>query len=253
IESAVNLSYIDDSVTIPSDGSGSIIIPVLPKPNHNTEYKVTSWGANQTLDNSRAFTLYLADSVSDQVLNTVRGLSGDGAISDSYAVPSEAIIVSNNGAEVESVTGQFLTKSTGLKLEIDFADMDYIPKNEAIKGMFSVSIMSLQEKSSIQFPAWDLKDSIDNEGYIKVNLWCDPKPSGAPYCCPDQVESLHPNSNGGIINLATMEVKSVRGGQWLRNPLIYSTGRGEIFSTIETQLQRERADYERNVSFHQLE
>jgi hypothetical protein len=39
----------------------------------------------------------------------------------------------------------------------------------------------------------------------------------------------------------------------LRNPLIYSTARGEIFSTIETQLQRERAEYEKRVSLHQLE
>ena len=86
-----------------------------------------------------------------------------------------------------------------------------------------------------------------------MNLWCDPKPSGAPYCCPDQVYSLHPNEKDGIITLATLEVKSVRGGQWLRNPLIYSTARGEIFSTLETQLQRERAEYEKRVALHELE
>lgn len=253
IESAVNLSAVDASVTLPSLDGGSIVIPTLPKPEHNTEYKVTAWSGNVSTDNSRAFTLYNADVIDDNVLNTVRGLSGDGAISDSYAVPTEAITVTGSGAEVTSVTGRFVTKTSAMKLEIDFSDMSFTPKNEATRGLFSVTLMSMQEKTRITFPAWDLQNSVDSEEYIKVNLWCDPKPSGAPYCCPDQVETLFPYTNGGIINLATLEVKSIRGGQWLRNPLIYTTGRGEIFSTIETQLQRERADYEKQVSEHQLE
>ncbi|MNE24618.1 hypothetical protein D3C80_1179150 [compost metagenome] len=110
----------------------------------------------------------------------------------------------------------------------------------------------MQEKTRIEFPAWDLKNSVDEGNYIKFNLWCDPKPSGAPYCCPDQVETIMPLHTTGVIKLATMEVKSVKGGQWLRNPLIYSTGKGEIFATAETQLQREKADYEKMVSMHQL-
>jgi hypothetical protein len=251
IESTVNLSEIDSSFSIESPDGKNIVVPRLPKPIHTTKYEVTAWGSNKTEDDSRAFTLYLNDLVDEEVLNTVRGLSGDGAISDSYAIPTEAVTLVTNTAEVEKITGKFITKVSSLKLEAEYDDWE--PKNEAIKGMFNVAITSLQEKTRITFPAWDLQDSVDNDGYIKVNLWCDPKPSGAPYCCPDQVQSLHPAETSGIITLGTLEVKSVRGGQWLRNPLIYSTARGEIFSTIETQLQRERADYEKRVSMHQLE
>lgn len=253
IESTINLSELDPSINIEADGGGNIVVPRLPKPSHVTEYEVSSWGDNTTKDDSRAFTLYLNDQVDENVLNTVRGLAGDGAISDSYAIPSEAVTIINNGAEVQKIIGKFVTKVTNLKLDIDWGNMDWQPKNEAIKGMFQVAITSLQEKTRIVFPAWDLQQSVDENGYIKVNLWCDPKPSGAPYCCPDQVYSLHPFEDKGIITLATLEVKSVRGGQWLRNPLIYSTGRGEIFSSIETQLQRERAEYEKQVALHQLE
>jgi hypothetical protein len=253
IESSINLSTLDYSVTLTSLDGSKITIPTLPKPTHNTQYRVTAYASNMTYDNSRAFTLYNADSVSNSVLNTVRGLSGDGGISDSYAIPTEAITVSATGAEVTLLTGKFVTKVSQMKLEIDFTDVGYIPKNEAIKGMFTVTIMSLQEKTKITFPAWELQNSVDINGFFKLNLWCDPKPSGAPYCCPDQVETLFPFSTSDIISLATIEVKSVRGGQWLRNPLIYSTGRGEIFSTIETQLQRERSEYEKKVALNQLE
>lgn len=253
IESTVDLTSVDNSVNIESDTGTGIVVPILPKPSHVTEYNITSWSSNITKDDSRAYTLYLSDDVDDEVLNTVRGLSGDGAISDSYSIPTEAITIVNSSAEVESITGKFITKSSPLKLEIDFSGSSWTPRNEAIKGMFTVAFTSMQEKTRISFPAWDLQESVDTEGFIKVNLWCDPKPSGTPYCCPDQVFSLYPEEDSGIITLATLEVKSVRGGQWLRNPLIYSTSRGEIFSTIETRLQRERADYEKSVSFHQLE
>jgi hypothetical protein len=254
IESTVNLTEIDDSVNIQSADGSNIVIPTLPKPVHVTEYNVTAWGAGVTKDDSRAFTLYLNDSVDETVLNTVRGLSGDGAISDSYAIPTEAVTIVNDGAEVTKITGKFVTKTSSMKLEIDFSEYgDWEPKNQAIRGMFRVALTSLQEKTRITFPAWDIRESVDEDGYIKVNLWCDPKPSGAPYCCPDQVFSLHPAETDGIIRVATLEAKSVRGGQWLRNPLIYSTARGEIFSTIETQLQRERAEYEKRVSLQQLE
>lgn len=253
IESTVNLTEIDDSVNISSPDGSNIVVPTLPKPSHVTEYNVTAWGGGKTKDDSRAFTLYKNDLVDEEVLNTVRGLSGDGAISDSYAIPTEAVTIVANKAEVEKITGRFLTKSSTLKLEIDFSKENWQPKNEAIRGMFTVAIRSLQEKTAITFPAWDIRESVDEKGFIKVNLWCDPKPSGAPYCCPDQVLTLHPAETDGIIRVATLEAKSVRGGQWLRNPLIYSTARGEIFSTIETRLQRERADYEKKVSLHQLE
>ena len=253
IESTINLSEVDPSVNIPSEDGENFVIPKLAKPLHVTEYEVTSWASNKTKDDSHAFTLYLNDQIEEDVLNTVRGLAGDGAISDSYTVPAEAVTLVTNGAEVQKITGEFLTKSTNLKLDINWNEIGWEPRNEAVKGMFRVALTSLQEKTRISFPAWDLQESVDEDGYIVVNLWCDPKPSGAPYCCPNQVYSLHPNESSGIITLATLEAKSVKGGQWLRNPLIYSTARGEIFSTIETQLQRERAEYEKQVALHGLE
>jgi hypothetical protein len=256
IESTVNLSTVDPSVSLKAVDGSSMVVPTLPKPAHTTEYDITSWASEITKDDTRAYTLYLNDLVSDSVLNTVRGLSGDGAISDSYVIPTEAVTIVNSAAEVSKITGKFVTKSSTLKLEIDFTkygDGTWIPANETIKGMFSVTITSLQEKTKLTFPSWELQESVDADGFIKLNLWCDPKPSGAPYCCPDQVLSLYPAEKTGIINLGTLEVKSVKGGQWLRNPLIYSTGRGEVFSTIETRLERERADYEKKVSLHQLE
>lgn len=252
IESTVNLSKIDSSFNIEGNG-GSIVVPRLPKPSHFTEYRIISWSSNITKDDNRAFTLYKNDNVDEEVLNTVRGLSGDGAISDSYAVPSEAVNITANGAEISAITGRFVTKRAAMKLEINFSQDGWIPKNEAIKGMFSVAIISLQEKTRTEFQAWDIKESVDADNHILLNLWCDPKPSGAPYCCPDQVLTLYPMETSGVITLATLEAKSVRGGQWLRNPLIYSTGKGEIFATIETRLQRERADYEKQVSLQQLE
>lgn len=253
IESAVNLSKVSSSVNIKSDDGSNIVVPILPKPSHITEYNVTAWGGGISKDDNRAYTLYMSDQVKEHVLNTVRGLSGDGAISDSYVIPSEAVTITNTAAEVTKITGRFVTKISTMKLEIDFSEYKWTPKNEAIKGMFNVSIISLQEKSTITFPAWDIQESVDDKGYIKLNLWCDPKPSGAPYCCPDQVLTLHPVETTGIIRVGTLEAKSVKGGQWLKNPLIYSTAKGEIFSTIETSLQRERAGYEKKVAYHQLE
>lgn len=253
IESTINLSELDPSVNIPSEDGNNFVIPQLAKPVHVTEYEITAWGGNKIEDENHAFTLYLNDLVDDDILNTVRGLAGDGAISDSYTIPAEAVTIQADNAEVKKITGKFLTKKTNLKLDVNWSEIGWTPRNEAVKGMFRVAITSLQEKTRITFPAWDLQESVDQDGYILVNLWCDPKPSGAPYCCPDQVFSLHPNETEGIITLATLEVKSVRGGQWLRNPLIYSTARGEIFSTIETELQRQRADYEKQVALHELE
>lgn len=253
IESTINLSEIDPSVNIPSKDGDNFVIPQLSKPAHVTEYEITAWGLHKIEDVSHALTLYLNDLLDEDILNTVRGLAADGAISDSYTIPAEAVTIVADGPEVKKISGKFLTKKTDLKLDINWSEIGWIPRNEAIKGMFRVAITSLQEKTRISFPAWDLQESVDEDGYILVNLWCDPKPSGAPYCSPDQVLSLHPHKTDGIISLATLEVKSVRGGQWLRNPLIYSTARGEIFSTIETELQRQRADYEKKVALHELE
>jgi hypothetical protein len=59
------------------------------------------------------------------------------------------------------------------------------------------------------------------------------------------------NSPGFAVKV--LEFKSVKGGQWLRAPLIFTTGRGEIFATQESRLMRERAAFERQVSERQLE
>lgn len=255
IESSINLRTISPAKELTSSSGGKVVIPVLPEPAHKTTYAITSWDSEITTDNSNAYTLYLFDLVTKDVLNTVRGLSGDGAISDSYMIPSEAVTTTASGSEVTNIRGRFLTKTLSLKLEIDFTkfnESSWTPRNKAILGMFKVAITSLQEKTRIEFPAWDLRNSVNGENYIRVNLWCDPKPSGAPYCSPDQVETLYPNVPTGINNLATLEVKSVRGGQWLRSPLIYNTGSGELFAGVETQLQREKAEYDKNVSMHQL-
>lgn len=252
IESTIDLKAVHPAKTLVGS-DGSITIPVLPKPEHTTNFTVTTWDQEYIVDNSNAFTLYLNDLVDQSVLDTVRGLSGDGAISDSYTVPSEAVVINASGSGITGIRGRFLTKTLSLKLQVDYEGESWYPRNEAIKGMMSVSITSMQEKTKATFPGWELKQSTNEDGFIRVNLWCDPKPSGAPYCSPDQVLTLFPNENTGIITLATLEVKSVRGGQWLRSPLIYNTGKGELFSSAETQLQRVQADYEQKVALHQLE
>lgn len=253
IESTIDLTKILPSIDIPSDDGSNFTIPQLPIPAHTTDYSITSWRSNITDDVSHAFTLYLNDEVDKSVLNVIRGMAGDGAISDSYIIPSEAVTIGKVGAEVRSIRGRYITKTLSVKLSSKPALGTWVPKNEAILGMVTVSIMSLQEKTTSSFPGWDLEDSVDETGNLQVALWCDPKPSGAPYCCPTQVKTLDPLEDTGIINLATMEVKSTRGGQWLRNPLIYSTGKGEAFATVETQLQREKSEYERKVALQQLE
>lgn len=253
IESAVDLTQIAPATTLISSEGGEISFPKLPKPSHNTDYGIRTWMGNVVKDESRALTLYLADNISDNVLNTLRGLSGDGAISDSYQIPTEGFNVSSSGSGVTYLEGRFQVVDVPLKLSALEGAEGWVPQNTAIRGMVQVSIMSLQEKTRITFPGWDLQESVSSNGDLRVNLWSDPKPSGAPYCCPDQVLSIHPNSESGIITLGTLEVKSVRGGQWLKNPLIYTTGKGELFASVETQLQRERSEYERNVALNDLE
>src|SRR5690606_38248155 len=125
IESTVNLSELDESVNIPSKDGNSFVIPKLPKPAHVTEYEITAWGSNKIDDENHAFTLYLNDLVDEDILNTLRGLAGDGAISDSYAIPAEAVTVQADGAEVKKITGKFLTKRTNLKLDVNWSEMGW--------------------------------------------------------------------------------------------------------------------------------
>jgi len=191
IESAVDLTAVSTSLKISSDDGSEITVPRLPKPSHVTNYRIETWEHNTVSDVSHAFTLYLADSVNKDVLNDVRALSGDGAISDSYVIPSDAVSVSSDGAKVTALQGNFQVIDTHFKLSSLEGTDGWVPDNLAIRGMVKVAITSMSEKTRITFPGWDLQESVNSEGDLRVNVWCDPKPGGAPYCCPDQVLSLH--------------------------------------------------------------
>lgn len=253
IESAVDLTNVSTSLKISSDDGSEITVPRLPKPSHVTNYTIETWEHNTVSDVSHAFTLYNADTVDVNVLNDVRALSGDGAISDSYVIPSDAVIVGSDGAKITSIKGKFQVVDTAFKLSALEGTAGWVPNNLAIRGMVKVAITSMATKTRITFPGWDLQESVNSTGDLRVNIWCDPKPGGAPYCCPDQVLSLHPGQNNDIIKLETAVIKSVKGAQWLRNPLLYSSGKGEIFATVETQLQREKSAYDKKVALYQLE
>lgn len=253
LESAIDLTKVEPSATILSPDGTGITIAKLPKPSHSTTYKINTWGGNSIVDESKALTMYRADAISEDVLNTLRGIAAEGAISDSYVLPADALEGwSIDDSAILELTSSFKYFNTNMKLSSLEGVVGWVPNNLAIRGMVSIEIMSIQEKTKITFPGWDVKESVDAEGNFRVNLWCDPKPSGSPFCCPDQVLSIHPNEENGVISLPTLEIKSVRGGQWLKNPLVYSGGRGEFFSTVETQLQREQAAYENKVSNNDL-
>src|SRR5690606_22702799 len=131
IESTINLTEVDPSVNIPSKDGNSFVIPQLAKPLHVTEYEITAWGANKIDDVNHAFTLYLNDLLDEDILNTVRGLAGDGAISDSYTIPAEAVTIQADNAEVKKITGKFITKKTNLKLDVNWSEIGWTPRNEA--------------------------------------------------------------------------------------------------------------------------
>ncbi len=254
IESVVDLTEIHNAKTILSDTDQTITLPTLARPTHNTDYVINTYAGNSVRDDNRAFTLYLNDQVDEAILNVVRGLAGDGAISDSYTIPNDAISVTSNGATVTEVTGLFLNRTTRIKLEISSVPQPepWSPTEEAVKGMLMIDITSQATKQTISFPAWDLQNSVDTDGFLQINIWCDPKPSGSPFCCPTQVLSLHPViENEPSIIFNTLEQKSVPGGQWLRNPLVYTTQTGELFARVESDLRRQQIDFERDSAIQE--
>lgn len=253
IESAIDLSAISSSQTIVSNDNQNIVVPKLPQPKHKTRYIVEGRIVDH-IDNTGAYTLYDADLIDQDILDTVRGLSGDGAISDSYTVPSEAVEITRVGEAITQLKGKFITTTSQLKLEayID-SPTPYIPKNEATKGLFRVGIQSMITKESVEYEGWNLKDSGDSNGFIKFDLWCDPKPSGNPYCAPNQVETLHPNVSTPPLDLSTQDMKSIKGKQWLRNPLVYTTAQGSKYTEMESLLQKRQAKFEYDNAVTQLE
>jgi len=253
IESGIDLTQVYNAVTITDDsGEEKITFPRLPVPKHKTQYTLRAWGNVEYTDENNAFTLYLLDSLNSNTLNSVRGLAGDGAISDSFILPNEAFNMNANGSEVVELSSTYKSMTTNVKMENEIEG--YTPRNKAVLGMFSIKIMSQTEKTQVIFPSFYLNvpENLTN-GNLNVGLWADVKPSGTPYCRPLHFKNLHPIQGDENINLSTLEHTSVRGSQWLKAPFIFTTGSGEAFATVNTELQRQKAEYDRQVAVTQHE
>lgn len=238
IESAVDLSEYPIAVPLSAGGGASISVPKLKQPTHKTDF-VLQGISNLHYDRTGAFTLYDADLVDQDILDSVRGMSGDGAISDSYTLPLEAFIFTQDGAKITKVQSTYIEKQSKLNVQDIFNEfLTFTPKNQAIYGMFKIVIQSTILKNSSSWQGFDIRDSIDEDGYIKFRMWADGKPSGNPFCAPTQVDTLHPASTLAPADLAVLDSKSVKGMQWVRNPLIYKTAQGEKYAEIENVMQR---------------
>lgn len=258
IESSVDLVALPSAKTIEGDLLKNITVPILKKPTNRTKY-IIQVNDNENMDmwdDTGALTLYSAKRVSTTNLDTLRGLAGDGAISDSFSIPTNAIEVSEgNYGVINSLTGKIIPRTTHLDYKVE----GYTPKNKAIAGMFKVELSSLGSGDVKQYPSWILKNSIDANNKFMVKIWCDPKPSGNPFCCPINPPLNTPLINSdNELNLAEsayeiMLKTSVKGEQWLKNPLIYNTGKGEIFASVETQLQRDKSAFEMQSAMTNLE
>lgn len=259
MESSVDLIAIPSARTIQSDLLKNVTIPSLKKPSHKTLYSITltTTGDIKWVDDwSGALTLYLTASVPQSNLDTLRGLAGDGAISDSFQLPASAVYLTDGGSgKITMLEGELLNRDTTLAYKIE----GYIPKNKAVEGMFKVEISSIGSGDVKTFPSWALKNSLNASNQLVVKLWNNPKPSGNPFCCP-----LNPPINMPIKTLvddynileSTFEIMlktSVKGEQWLKNPLIYNTGKGEIFASVESQLQKDKSAFEMNSAMTNLE
>lgn len=258
IESSIDLVEVPSAKTIQSDLLKNVTIPTLKKPRTSTRYQIqiTDNMNDDIRDSTGALTLYSAKRVSQNNLDTIRALAGDGAISDSFTIPSNAIEVTEGSyGVINSIRGKTLTRATELQYKIE----GYTPKNKAIEGFFKVEISSLSSGDSKQFPSWIVKNSIDSNNRFLVKIWSDPKPSGNPFCCPLNPPITMPfinTENSTILSESMYEIAlktSVKGEQWLKNPLIYNTGKGEIFASVETQLQRDKSTFEMQSAMANLE
>lgn len=259
IESSIDLVGIPSAKTIQSDLQKNVTIPSLKKPSHKTLYSIylTNEGeVKMTDDWTGALTLYLSNKVPQSNLDTLRGLAGDGAISDSFQLPQNSVTITEGASgDVRLIDGKLVERPTDLYYKIE----GFTPKNKAIEGCFKVEISSLASGDAKVFPSWTLRNSLNVQNQLVVKLWNDPKPSGNPFCSP-----LNPPINTPIKNIPSspqllesiFEIllkTSVKGEQWLKNPLIYNTGKGEIFANVESQLQREKSAFERDSAMANLE
>ena len=184
IESTINLSEIDESVNIPSQDGENFVIPKLSKPSHVTEYEITAWGENKIEDENHAFTLYLNDYVDEDILNTVRGLAGDGAISDSYAIPTEAVTIQGGWCRSEENNRKVLNqKKTNLKLDVNWTEWDGRPEMKRSRVCSAWQSPACRRKPALHSQR-GIFQSVDEDELYSVNLWCDPKPSGLHTAVP---------------------------------------------------------------------
>lgn len=254
IESSVDLVSIPSARTIESNLSKNITIPILKKPTHTTQYFMEIDNNYTIRDNRGALTLFLSDEISQSTLDTLRGISGDGAITDSFQLPEESVTYIATNGQVNQLRGKSVTHTSDLQYNI----IGYEPKNKAIMGLFRIEISSISSGDVKTFPSWTLKNSVNGENNLLLKLWNDPKPSGSPYCSPLNPPINMPTRVGTSKQIAEsifeLNLKtSVKGEQWLKNPLVYNTGRGEILATVESQLQREKSAFEQNSAMANLE
>lgn len=260
IESSVDLSSIPTARTIASNLNKNVTIPILKKPKYKTLFEIEVGNTSEKIaDHVSGFTVYDTNKINEDTLNTLRGLAGDGAITDSYSIPLDAISVET--LEDDGYPEQYhrvISKKNIKTTDLIFKN-DGVFKNKAIEGLFNIEISSIASGDTKTYPSWLVKDSVDGSNYFKVMLWCNPKPNGNPFCCPEKgvsnisIPSGTSGSREKIESLFnSMLLTSVRGEQWIKNPLVYSSGKGEIFATAETQLQREKSTFEMNSAMTNL-
>lgn len=251
IESSVDLTSIPSAKTIISDLGREMTTPILGKTPFSTTYYMhlaPNYDFGYILDTTGALTLYDAKLIKSDTLNTLRGLAGDGAISDSFTIPSSALNVVPNAVSPELIS-RLEGKAVQVELQSTLLNSEtYI--NQATRGMYEVELSSLASGDTRRFPSWSIKTSIINDK-LNLKLSCNPKPSGCPYLSPLNAPinlNKIPSPNSALTLFSDLLKCSVMGGQWVKNPLIYTSGKGEILATVETELQREKSAFERDQS-----
>lgn len=261
IESSVDLSSIPSAKTITSNLNKNVTIPILKKPKHQTLFEIiVGTSAEKIVNHDGGFAVYNTNLINEDTLNTLRGLAGDGAITDSYSIPFDAISIET--LEDEGKPEQYyrvISNKVNKTTDLIFKN-DGTFRNKAIEGMFNLEISSIASGDAKKFPSWAVKSSVNASNYFVVTLWCNPTPNGNPFCSPRDgltniiIPSATTGSRERIESLFnSMLVSGVKGEQWVKNPLVYSSGSGEIFASVETQLQRDKSAFELNSGMVNLE